>query len=129
MLFLHRSLVRELLHWQQVGFCLHCFCCKYLFRRWYIAAGVIALGVAAFAGVNAYNHNVLIARMQGMFQAEQEKYALTAVETDRDVIFTMNGHELHMALEGKEADAGVLLTVKRERKSLPVRQMTLRNGK
>lgn len=83
---------------------------KYLFRRWYIAAGVIALGVAAFAGVNAYNHNVLITRMQGMFQAEQEKYALTAVETDRDVIFTMNGHELHMALEGKEADAGVLLT-------------------
>ena len=49
---------------------------KYLFRRWYIAAGVIALGVAAFAGVNAYNHNVLITRMQGMFQAEQEKYAL-----------------------------------------------------
>ena len=71
---------------------------------------MIALGVAAFAGVNAYNHNVLITRMQGMFQAEQEKYALTAVETDRDVIFTMNGHELHMALEGKEADAGVLLT-------------------
>lgn len=59
---------------------------KYLFRRWYIAASVIALGVAAFAGVNAYNHNVLITRMQAMFQAEQEKYALTAVETDHDVI-------------------------------------------
>lgn len=83
---------------------------KYLFRRWDIAASVIALGVAAFAGVNAYNHNVLITRMQAMFQAEQEKYALTAVETDHDVIFTMNGHELHMTLEGKEADAEVLLT-------------------
>lgn len=62
----------------------------------YITVGVIVVVIGGFIAVNALNDNVLVQRLQGMFQSEKETYALESIETGEDVVFTIDGNEFHV---------------------------------
>ncbi|MCR5586454.1 MAG: O-antigen ligase family protein [Lachnospiraceae bacterium] len=59
----------------------------------------IAVVIAAFVGVNAYNGDVLLSRLKDMFTVQSEFYSLEDIVTgDDDVTFYYEGNEFHMTM-------------------------------
>ncbi|MCH5268891.1 MAG: O-antigen ligase family protein [Lachnospiraceae bacterium] len=79
-----------------------------LLKKWYVTAGLVLLAGVGFVVVNQMNNNILIQRLQGMFQSEKETYELESIVTGDDVAITLNGNEFHVEVQG-EGDETVFL--------------------
>ena len=78
---------------------------KVFIKNWKITAAAIVIFIAAFIGINAMNHNILLDRMKSMLSFAEETYSLKSILTNNDNV-TINYNDNPLIIKVSQDTAG-----------------------
>ncbi len=78
---------------------------KVFIKNWKITIAAIGIFIAAFIGINAMNHNILLDRMKSMFSAAEETYSLKSILTNNDNV-TINYNDNSLIIKVSQDTEG-----------------------
>lgn len=78
---------------------------KVFLKNWKITVAAICIFIAAFIGINAMNHNILLDRMKSMFSVAEEVHPLKSIITNDDNV-TINYNDSSLIIKVSQDTEG-----------------------